>query len=58
MYVSDDELLYFLQEGRPAGHPENTTGVSMPPAGGRPDWGETELLDIIAYLRWMRRLSR
>lgn len=53
-YSSEDELLSFLQEGRPAGHPENTTGVSMPPAGGRPDWGETELLNIIAYLRWMR----
>lgn len=54
VYASEDELLGFLQEGRPAGHPENVTGVSMPPAGGRPDWGETELLDIIAYLRWMR----
>lgn len=54
IYASDDDLLRFLQEGRPAGHPENVTGVSMPPAGGRTDWGETELSDIIAYLRWMR----
>lgn len=27
---SDDQLVAFLQSGRPAGHPENTTGVAMP----------------------------
>ncbi|MFZ2879941.1 MAG: c-type cytochrome [Phototrophicaceae bacterium] len=53
-YAPDAELLAFLRVGRPADHPDNTTGVSMPPSGGRPDWGDTELLDVIAYLRWLR----
>ncbi len=54
MYAPDDELLDFLRTGRPADHPDNVTGVSMPPAGGRPDWSDEDLLDVIAYLRWLR----
>ena len=48
------ELLAFLRTGRPVGHPENTTGISMPPSGGRPDWSDQQILDIIAHLRWLR----
>ncbi len=54
MYAPDNELVDFLQTGRSADHPDNVTGVSMPPSGGRPDWGEEELLDIATYLRWLR----
>ncbi|MCL4246805.1 MAG: FG-GAP repeat protein [Anaerolineae bacterium] len=54
MYSPDSELLDFLRTGRPADHPQNTTGVSMPPSGGRPDWDDQHFLDIIAYLRWLR----
>ncbi|MBI5667965.1 MAG: cytochrome c [Chloroflexi bacterium] len=54
LFASDADLLAFLREGRPAGHPDNVTGVSMPPSGGRPDWSDAEFLDIIAYLRWLR----
>lgn len=54
MYASDTDLLAFLRAGRPADHPDNVVGISMPPAGGRPDWGDDELTDVIAYLRQLR----
>ena len=53
-YASDLELLIFLRVGRPADHPDNPLGVSMPPSGGRSDWGNDEMMDVIAYLRHLR----
>ncbi|MCB9454027.1 MAG: FG-GAP repeat protein [Anaerolineaceae bacterium] len=53
-YSPDSELLAFLKEGRSADNPQNTTGVSMPPSGGRIDWDDQHLLDVIAYLRHLR----
>ncbi|MCC6803838.1 MAG: FG-GAP repeat protein [Anaerolineae bacterium] len=54
LYASDADLLAFLRTGRAADHPDNVTGVSMPPSGGRPDWSDAEFADIIAYVRWLR----
>ena len=54
IYASDLELMMFLRVGRPADHPDNTLGVSMPPSGGRPDWGNEIFTDIITYLRYLR----
>jgi len=54
LYASDLELMIFLRVGRPADHPDNTLGVSMPPSGGRPDWNNDEMMDVIAYVRWLR----
>jgi hypothetical protein len=54
LYASDADLLAFLRVGRPAGHPDNTTGVSMPASGGRPDWTDADLLAVIAYVRQLR----
>jgi disulfide bond formation protein DsbB len=48
---SDDELLTFIKEGRPADDPDNTTGVAMPPKGGNPGLTDEEILDIIAFMR-------
>lgn len=48
---SDEELLAFVKTGRPIGHPDNTTGVDMPPKGGNPALTDEQLLDIIAYIR-------
>jgi mono/diheme cytochrome c family protein len=48
---TDDEMIAFLEEGRPAGDPLNTTGVDMPPKGGNPSLGEDDLADVVAYLR-------
>lgn len=49
--LNDAELLAFLREGRDLNHPDNSTGLVMPPSGGRPDLTEDELFAIIGYLR-------
>lgn len=48
---SDAEMLAFLHEGRPADHPENSTGIAMAPKGGNPSLTDADLLDLIAYMR-------
>jgi disulfide bond formation protein DsbB len=45
------EMVAFLQTGRPASDPLNTTGVDMPPRGGNPAFTDQDLADIVAYLR-------
>jgi len=49
--LTDEELVAFLIEGRPAGDPLNTTGVDMQPRGGNADLSDQDLFDIVAYLR-------
>lgn len=49
--VNDQELLEFIKTGRPISHPDNTTGVDMPPKGGNPALTDEQLIDIIAYIR-------
>lgn len=48
---SDQELLEFVKQGRPIDHPDNTTGVDMPPKGGNPALTDEQILDIIAFIR-------
>lgn len=48
---SDQELLEFVKQGRPASHPDNTQGIDMPPKGGNPALTDQQILDIIAYIR-------
>jgi mono/diheme cytochrome c family protein len=48
---SDTELLTFLQNGRQVDDPLNTTGVAMPARGGRLNLTDTDLENIIAYIR-------
>jgi mono/diheme cytochrome c family protein len=48
---TDEELLQFVIQGRPIDHPENTTGVEMPPRAGFPNLEDAQILTIIAYLR-------
>ena len=49
--LSDEELIAFLTTGRPADHPDNTTGIAMPPKGGNPGLTEADLAAITAFLR-------
>lgn len=48
---TDKELILFFQEGRPADHPLNTTGVAMPPMGINPNLTPQDLADLVAYTR-------
>jgi nitrite reductase (NO-forming) len=49
--LSDEDLVEFLKVGRPADHPDNATGIMMPPKGGNPALSDSDLADIAAYLR-------
>jgi mono/diheme cytochrome c family protein len=49
--LSDSELVAFINEGRPPDHPDNTTGIAMPPKGGNPSLSDEDLADIVAYIR-------
>ena len=48
---TDEALVQFLIEGRPATHPDNTRGVDMPPKGGNPALTNENLQQIVVYLR-------
>lgn len=48
---TDEQVLTVVKEGRDLNHPLNTTGLVMPPNGGRPDLNDQDLLSIIAFLR-------
>ena len=48
---TDAELLAVVRTGRDLTNPENTTGLVMPPSGGRPDLSDQDLLSIIAFIR-------
>jgi disulfide bond formation protein DsbB len=48
---NDQELIEFIKTGRNAADPLNTTGVTMPPKGGRASLTDEDLYHIVAYLR-------
>ena len=52
--LSDEELLAFLNEGRPPSDPDNTTGIAMPPKGGNVSLTDDDLNDVIAFLRTLQ----
>ena len=54
MGSTDQELLEYVKQGRPADHPDNTTGVAMPPKGGFDFLTDDDILAIIAYLRTLQ----
>ena len=49
--LDDAGVLEFLNTGRPAGDPLNTTGLAMLPKGGNPALKDQDLMNIVAYLR-------
>lgn len=48
---TEAELAAFIKVGRPAGDPDNTQGVDMPPKGGNPSLNDQDLYDVSAYLK-------
>jgi mono/diheme cytochrome c family protein len=48
---SDEELLAYVKQGRPADDPMNTTGIAMPPKGGFDYLTDEDILKIIAFVR-------
>ena len=47
----DATLLAFIRVGRAKDAPDNISGLTMPPSGGRPELTDAEMLKIIQYLR-------
>jgi mono/diheme cytochrome c family protein len=51
---TDDEMVKFIETGRPAWDPANTRGVDMPPRGGDPTLTEKDIRNIVAFLRTLQ----
>jgi disulfide bond formation protein DsbB len=49
--TDDDAALAFIRAGVDLANPRNTSGLVMPPSGGRPDLSDEQLLAIVHYLR-------
>lgn len=49
--TSDADLVAFIKVGRDGSDPANSTGIAMPPKGGNPALTDSDLADIVAYLR-------
>lgn len=54
---SDADLLAFIIQGRPIDHPDNTSGVAMPPRAGMPNLQDNQIASIIAYIRTLKGQS-
>jgi disulfide bond formation protein DsbB len=52
--MTDDELARFIVVGRGTTDPENTSGIAMPPRGGRPNLSDADVYDVVAYLRTLQ----
>ena len=52
---SDPQLLAFISRGRPSTDPANTTKVDMPPRGGNPALKDSDLNDIISFIRTINK---
>ena len=50
----DDQLVAFVEHGRPSSDPANTTHVDMPPKGGNPALSEQDIRNVVAYLRLLQ----
>jgi cytochrome c5 len=49
--LTDEELVAFITTGRPLDDSLNTTGEVMPARGGNSDLSDSDLLDIVSYIR-------
>jgi disulfide bond formation protein DsbB len=50
----DAELAAFISRGRPPADPLNTTRVPMPPKGGHDELTDTDLSDIVTFVRGLQ----
>ncbi len=52
--LDDAQLVSFVGVGRAADEPLNTTRVPMPPKGGHDELTESDIADIVAYVRGLQ----
>lgn len=48
---SDADILALIRQGVDLNDPRNTTGLVMPPSGGRPDLSDAQILSIVNWIR-------
>jgi len=51
---NNSELVEFIKVGRGPDDPLNTTGVTMPPKGGKASLTDEDLYNIVAYIRTLQ----
>lgn len=56
--ASDPALVRMIIRGRQPGEPGHTAAVPMPPKGGRPDFGDSDIANIVSYLRSLQDPTR
>lgn len=56
--LDDRELVQFVEAGRPANDPENTTKVPMLPKGGRADLTSEDIRSIVYFVRGLQDSRR
>ncbi len=56
--LTDADMAAFVRAGRAADDPRNTTKVAMPPSGGNPSITDSQLQDIVAYVRGLQNRDR
>src|SRR5829696_2700990 len=49
--LNDAQLAAFITEGRAVDNPLNTSKVPIPPKGGRADFNDHNIADVVTYLR-------
>jgi mono/diheme cytochrome c family protein len=54
---SDEELLAFVKKGRQPGDPESVMNLAMPAKGGNPAMKDTQIQDVIVYLRSLQQAA-
>jgi disulfide bond formation protein DsbB len=52
--LSDADFVAFVAKGRPANDPFNTTKIPMPARGGRADFADNDLADVVNFLRGLQ----
>jgi mono/diheme cytochrome c family protein len=50
----DADLLAMIAAGRDVSDPRNTTKMPMPARGGRADYSDANLADVVAYIRYLQ----
>ncbi len=48
---TEEELVAFVKEGRPASDPDNQTGTDMPAKGGNPSLTDEDIASVVAYIK-------
>lgn len=55
---SDEALKQMIIHGRNPGDPGHTSSLPMPPRGGRDDFSDSDIADVVTYLRSLQDPSR